>query len=297
MGIYDRDYYRDGQRGYLDALVPEGRACKALIILHAVLFGLAFVSGPSLLELLALRPDDFVHGALWQVVSFSFVHAPGALWLFAWNMLFLWWFGSDLEQMYGTAEFALFYVLAAVLGGLAFVAASFALNTQSEALAFGPAGAITAILVLFAWHFPNHKVRLFFFLPIPIWLLVAAQVVGSLAIDPEMRHGGFAVNLTGALWASFYYKKQWRLSSFLQGVRNLRARPRTKLRVFEPEDDPREPVSVAAPKPQSPSVDEHLEAKVDEVLEKMARSGKESLTDHERQILLRASEIYRKKRT
>ena len=44
------------------------------------------------------------------------------------------------------------------------------------------------------------------------------------------------------------------------------------------------------------SVDEHLEAKLDEVLQKVQRHGKESLTDGEREILLKASEIYKKRR-
>jgi hypothetical protein len=71
------------------------------------------------------------------------------------------------------------------------------------------------------------------------------------------------------------------------------------LRLFRPEDaDAREePVSVAAAVPDSPGVDEHLEAKLDAVLEKLARAGKESLTDTERQILMRASEIYKRRRT
>ena len=43
-------------------------------------------------------------------------------------------------------------------------------------------------------------------------------------------------------------------------------------------------------------VDEHLEAKLDEVLQKVQRHGKESLTDGEREILLKASEIYKKRR-
>ena len=43
-------------------------------------------------------------------------------------------------------------------------------------------------------------------------------------------------------------------------------------------------------------VDEHLEAKLDEVLAKVAKHGKESLTEAEREILLKASEIYKKRR-
>ena len=54
------------------------------------------------------------------------------------------------------------------------------------------------------------------------------------------------------------------------------------------------PVSSAAPNMQ---LDEHLEAKLDAVLEKVARFGQASLTDAERQILLKASEIYKRKRS
>ena len=43
-------------------------------------------------------------------------------------------------------------------------------------------------------------------------------------------------------------------------------------------------------------MDEQLEAKLDEVLEKVKKQGQDSLTDDERAVLFRASEIYRKRR-
>jgi hypothetical protein len=54
---------------------------------------------------------------------------------------------------------------------------------------------------------------------------------------------------------------------------------------------------VAVTAPPNSDLDEQLEAKLDAVLEKVARSGQESLTENERQLLLRASEVYKKKRT
>ena len=68
---------------------------------------------------------------------------------------------------------------------------------------------------------------------------------------------------------------------------------RPRLHVYR--DEPRQPVPVAAP--PSGDVDEQLEAKLDAVLEKVARTGKDSLTDNEKQILMRASEIYKKRRS
>ena len=43
-------------------------------------------------------------------------------------------------------------------------------------------------------------------------------------------------------------------------------------------------------------VDEHLEAQLDAVLAKVAAHGQGSLTSAEREILKRASEVYRKRR-
>ena len=88
--------------------------------------------------------------------------------------------------------------------------------------------------------------------------------------------------------------------------RSMSWRPRRRrgeepaLRVYRDEppdrddsdDGPEEP----APVPASPKVDEHLEAQLDAVLAKVAAQGQGSLTSAEREILKRASEVYRKRR-
>jgi hypothetical protein len=66
------------------------------------------------------------------------------------------------------------------------------------------------------------------------------------------------------------------------------------VRVYR-EEEPRAPVAVpAAPRRLD---DEQLEARMDAILEKISRVGKENLTDTERQVLLRASEVYRRRRS
>ena len=149
------------------------------------------------------------------------------------------------------------------------------------------------MLVLFALHFPSYKMRIWL-VPVPIWIVVLVQVAGSVSLAPSHDAGAFAMNLVGAIFGGLYYKKQWRLSSLWPKL-NVQAKAPARVKVrTRPAQIEEEPVAVAAP----PSdLDEHLEAKVDAVLEKMGRSGKESLTSAEREILLRASAIYRKKRT
>ena len=66
-----------------------------------------------------------------------------------------------------------------------------------------------------------------------------------------------------------------------------------RLRVYR-----EEPVSAPAFSSRAPAAeaDEQMEAKVDAVLEKVARLGQDSLTETEKQILLRASEVYKRRR-
>ena len=102
------------------------------------------------------------------------------------------------------------------------------------------------------------------------------------------------VHLAGAAFALAYYKGHWRVVngvSWLQGLRRQVTRPR--LRVYREGS----PEAVAVTTPPVSQADEQLEAKLDAVLEKVARSGQASLTENEKQILFRASEIYKRRRT
>jgi len=55
------------------------------------------------------------------------------------------------------------------------------------------------------------------------------------------------------------------------------------------------PAPTAVTTAPSPPADEHLEAQVDAVLEKVARSGRDSLTETEKALLVRASEVYKRR--
>jgi hypothetical protein len=209
-------------------------------------------------------------------------------------MLFLWWFGKDVETIYGPREFLAFYLVSAVAGGLAY--STLPLMQGLDTACIGASGAVTAVMVVCACHFPQRVILLFFFLPVPIWLFVLFQVVQDTftLIGAQRSPVAVACHLGGALFGFLYYKQQWRLLSLVSQLgawRKQRSRP--KLRVFRGEEDQH----VMAGPPAGADVDEQLEAKLDAVLEKVARKGQESLTDSERKILLRASEIYKRRRT
>src|SRR5262249_8878799 len=159
-------------------------------------------------ELFILNTDKVLHGEVWRLLTAAFLHSTGSWWHIFFNMIVFWWFGREMEEMYGPAEFLAFYLVAAVVGNLAYAGcawASYASTHFSLALAphaLGASGAVTAVLVLFAMHFPHRTVRLFFLIPVPVWLCVILMVgldafgflsgnTGGVAVTAHLRGAAF----------------------------------------------------------------------------------------------------------
>ncbi|MFN4259661.1 MAG: rhomboid family intramembrane serine protease [Gemmataceae bacterium] len=299
MGIYDREYYRDGP-GFWESFAGRGRVCKWLIGINAVIFLLQVIAQqgntPSFItQFLWLDVPGVLHGQVWRLLTYAFVHDPFSIWHILFNMLFLWWFGSDVEDIYGSREFLAFYLIAALLGGLLFTLLAILQGTLLPCL--GASGAVMAVMVVCAMHFPRRVILLFFILPVPIWLFVGFKVAMDLFgfLTRTETAAAVEVHLAGALFGLLYFKRQWRLAGLWPNFRNWqRPRSRPKLRIYR-EVEAHVPPSANPPPPIE--VDEQLEAQLDAVLEKVARHGQSSLTDSERQILFRASELYKKRRT
>jgi len=304
MGIYDRDYVRREGSSFLGSFVERGRVCRWLVGINIVAFiaqVLTLQSGnaPNSLgwftDAFDLTVDRVMHGQVWRLLTYAFLHDTGHILHILFNMLFLWWFGSDVEDLYGPREFLTFYLASCFLGGLAYFFSSLAW-LPSALPCIGASGGVMAVLLLCAIHYPRRVIYLFFFLPVPIWLFLVFAL-GSDALvflSKADSETAVAAHLGGALFGYVYYRQHWRLSTWLPQLRDWqRQRFRPRLRVYR-EEEARTPVRVHAP--TAPLEDEQLEAKIDAILEKISRVGKENLTDSERQLLMRASEVFRRRR-
>lgn len=310
MGIYDRDYYREDSRWSNPFARSQGTLFLCLFYFFVFIAQVASstdnrpgVQEPKegFTEALQLDVDRVIQkGEVWRVVSYALVHQPWNVMHVVFTVVFLVWIGHQVEDLYGTKEYLAFFLFTSLLGGIVYTAVG-AVAGNSQPL-LGPSGAVTAVLILFALHYPSWR---FFFLP--IWLIVAIHALTDVA---GLATGGsnparVAVHLTGAAFALAYHTYTLRVLNWLPGrsgsKQTVRRQPQPKLRVRQQQPEP-EPaaasVSASAAKASTSGgpVDEHLEAKLDQVLEKVQKHGKESLTETEREILLKASEIYKKRR-
>ena len=303
MGINDRDYVRREGPSFLGSFAERGLICKWLIGINIGVFLLQLLTPVSryndpFTDALVLNAQRVVfNGEIWRLLTYAFLHDTGNIFHLLFNMLFLWWFGSDIEDMYGPREFLAFYLVSAVLGGVAFTAA-YLLGSASN-LCLGASGAVTAVLVLYAFHYPRRVIYLFMLLPVPIWLFVAGLVAydAYTLLSRQESLVAVTVHLGGAAFAFVYYKQHWRIMSLIHGLwpsflATRRRLVRPHLRVYR-EEAP-EPIRAAV----APAVDEdRIKVEMDEVLEKMSRVGRENLTENDLNVLRRASEILRRRRT
>jgi membrane associated rhomboid family serine protease len=321
MGIYDRDYYRNDRRWRN----PFGRVYVTLFL--CVFYAAMLIAQEATREVfrrpnadapinnrnwtsgltaaLELDGDKVVEGQLWRVLSYGMVNNPySSILSLVISVVFLVWIGHQVEDLYGSKEYLAYFLFSVLLGGIAYTLI-FLIKPDLPPL-WGPIGAITSILVLFVLHYPNRKLPIGTFISVPAWLaLIFYIVLDLLFLSHGLNPGIVAVHLVGGVFAFLYHTYTLRISTWAPSWRRLasgsRKAERPRLRVYQEHSTPQPAASVAtAPSLTNTSataiLDEHLEAKLDEVLEKVMAKGKDSLTDAERDILNRASAIYKKRR-
>jgi membrane associated rhomboid family serine protease len=301
MGIYDRDYARRDAPGAPGSYVEPGSAMRWLLGITVGVFIIQALTtqtnlprslhGESFTDFFILDTERVWHGEVWRLLTYGFLHSlyPDLMHIIG-NMLVLWFAGKAIEERYGSKEFVAFYLTAMLLGGVAFQLTHWSWPGRC----LGASGATTALLVLYALRWPHQTLLLFFVIPMPMWLGAIVFVALDAFVFVNRIDNGIAVqvHLAGALFAFLYYRYEWHLTGWLEAFRDWRAqRSKPRLRVYR--EEPEEPISRLA---ASLSEDEQLEAKMDAILEKVARVGMENLTPEERDVLQRASEVFRKRR-
>jgi membrane associated rhomboid family serine protease len=242
-------------------------ATRILIAANVAIFVLQLLAGRlwiPVFEAFSLSRDGLLHGELWQLVTYQFLHANELHILV--NMLGLWFAGRELERVIGTKRFVALYLAGGVVGGLA-------QTIFSPVPLIGASAAVCAVLLALTTLFPRLQVTalLFFILPLRMkartlgyGLVIASVVFWLSGFQPEVGHlahlGGFA-------------------TGWIFGLMNRRR--------FGDGDDPLRGWG-APPLPRMPSFGgSRFRAlpTLDEILAKVLSHGIESLTPEERRIL------------
>lgn len=309
MGIYDREYYHGGDGGgpaWFGGVAPW---CKTIILINAVVFlgERAFhINSDFLLEWFAASPQGiFEQGRVWQLLTATFMHA--GIWHILGNMWFLWIVGREMESLYGGRDFLAFYLVAAVVSTFCWaVARAVPTGVGHPQFMVGASGAVMAVLTLYTLYYPRREIYLLFF-PMPMWVLLILYLVWPLLGDGG-RSVAFESHLAGAAFGYVFKRFDLRWSRLFPG---RMTRPRLKIVFPSAHEQPRtrgvgggygrsvggETTGGGGVRVSVVTTEEQFDARLDEILAKIAREGRASLTEEEQRVLQEASQRARDRRS
>lgn len=212
-------------------------------------------------------PKPLTYFPFYQLLTYAFLHSVGAIFHILFNMLFLYWFGRDLEVVFGRGKYLMLYLGAGVFAGLCYCGSQYLSPIKRPVI--GASGAIMGLLVCYALLFPNRQILFMFIFPMRVKYFVLLLVGIDLYYMLLRVDNGVAnvAHLGGAVFGLAFLKASPTISSFVQNFRRRRQFRR-----------------------EAPS-----QEMIDRILAKINQYGIGSLTQAERNTLRKASRRYREK--
>lgn len=185
-------------------------------MINAVVFMATYLNR-NLLVYLSMIPGLIIQDHFyWQFVTYMFAHANFTHILF--NMLGLFFFGTQVERRMGSKEFLLFYLLTGILAGI-FSFFFYYMTGDYGVFLLGASGAVYAVLLAFATYYPQARIFLFGILPIQAPVLVVLYTAIEIFSQITSVRSGVAhlTHLAGFAFAYIYLLVRLRINRSMNG--------------------------------------------------------------------------------
>ena len=248
---------------------------------------LSYVMLQSDLKLLLYRP--------WSVVTYMFLHFEFLHILF--NLLVLFWFGRIFLQYLTEKQLLTTYLLGGIAGAALFVLSynvfpglvDYVGTTQ----ALGASAAVMAIVIAIASFAPNYEVYLFFIGRVKIKYIATAYVVLDVLQLASSNTGGHIAHLGGALYGLIFATQLQKGKDVGRGFDRFldtlavafKRKPHLRVTYKGKKADAKEMTDMDYNKYRA-----NVQKEVDRILDKIAKSGYDSLSKKEKEILFKMSD-------
>jgi len=222
----------------------------------------------------------------WTILTYSFMHS-GFFHLF-WNMYLLYFASRLFLNLFSPRTFFNVYFLGVLLGGLTFMLSYsvFPAFQYASPIMVGASAGVMAVLIFMATYSPDLEVRIIFF-NVKLRYLGIAFVLLDVIQIPYGNAGGHLAHLGGAALGYLYVKRLDQgvdiglpFENFTNRVLNL-FKKQSKLKTVHK----RKASSNSKKKVTTQEVDQ---SKIDSILDKISKSGYDSLTQKEKDFLFQA---------
>jgi len=222
----------------------------------------------------------------WSLASYMFLHE--GFWHLIFNMLWLYWFGIIFLKFLSQKQLLTVYLMGGIVGGLLYIVSYniFPVFSDSRVFAYalGASASVMAVVIATTTIAPNYEIYLPFIKEVKIKYIAVFFIITDLMYIPVSNAGGHIAHLGGAL-LGFYYIAQrqkgkdigGRFDKFTDRFFSLFKR-RKNLKVSH-----KKPVTDMEYNAQKAAKQE----RIDQILDKVSKSGYDSLSKEEKDILFR----------
>jgi len=225
----------------------------------------------------------------WSIVTYSFFHDN--FWHLFWNMVMLYFSGKIFLNLFSARKFINVYFLGVIFGGLLFMISYniFPVFLGTKTSLIGASAGVTAVLIFICAYIPNQEVRVFFF-NVKLWYIGAFFILIDLIQIPSGNAGGRLAHLGGALLGYVYARQLTKGVDIGEGFSKMLDYLGA---LFKPSTR-KAPMKTVYKKPAKAAkskIDydkENRQRKIDAILDKISKSGYESLSKAEKDFLFKA---------
>ena len=257
-------------------------------ILGVLSFMFQFDISPLLNKLYLPAENSRLISQPWTFITYMFLHSGFMHLLF--NMLWLHFGGKIFLQYLHPKQLLSTYILGGISGGLLFIIAyNYIPSLQGYiygAQALGASASVLAIIVAIATYTPNYSVQLPFIGFVKLKHIAIFTVALDIISIPKGNTGGHIAHIGGAIFGYIYIKQLQKGNDFSIGFSNFLERlvntfkNKSKLKTVHK----RAKTDYEFNKEKSAQQKE-----IDKILEKISKSGYESLSKEEKATLFSAS--------
>lgn len=214
----------------------------------------------------------------WTLITYGFLHSEPIHLLF--NLIFLYYISTLFYTFFTTRQFLTVYFLGSFFAGLIFVTYGYLFNYSN--LIVGASASIMAIFIAVATFAPNYSLRLPLIGYLKIWNIAVFYIFIDVAQLLTENTGGHIAHFSGSV-VGFVFAMLIKKGIDISAIFIFRKKKNNSFKkVYK-----NKPVK----KYQSVRVSDvnFTQRQIDEILEKISKSGYESLTKEEKEFLFAAN--------
>lgn len=223
----------------------------------------------------------------WTLITYMFVHHDFFHLFF--NMLMLFWAGRIFTEYLGDKRLVSTYLIGGIFGAAMYLIAYNTLPVfqHINSINMGASGAVLAVLIAIATYLPNYSVFMVLIGPIKLKYIALILVLIDVLSIEKGNAGGHITHLGGAIYGYIYstqLAKGRNIALWFDNTVNFFSnlfKPKSKLKVSYRRNE--------ANYSENQNDYKSNQQKIDEILDKISKSGYESLSKSEKELLFKIS--------